>query len=105
MKQVVIALSMFFGVVCSLALTRCNEDPSPDPVTNLECEDLVAEIYDECELTLPMHHGDYPSRFQARVYCRENEIYDWACIDECVFDEKGLCTSLRLCLEDCPFLE
>lgn len=95
-------LSVVF-LFCGLLLffPACNEDDDPDAVTNLECDDLIALIYDDCDDTLPRLDGAYPPRDKALLYCREDEHYDWACIDDCAFDHRGRCTSLALCLEDC----
>ncbi|HPQ70325.1 MAG TPA: hypothetical protein PKW95_14450 [bacterium] len=94
---------LFLGLLCILwlALPACNEDEDPDTLTNLTCDELVEQIYDDCEITLPRLDGAYPSRAKARQYCRDDEEYDWACVDDCAFDHRGLCTSLSLCLEDC----
>jgi len=93
---ITILLLVFF-----LPTIACDEDEDSDAVADPDCSDLVAEIYQECDLRLPMVDGEYPDEDEAILLCKEDEDYDWDCIDDCVFNNKGLCTSLQLCLEDC----
>lgn len=95
---------LFLICLCLIAFlcVSCEaENEDEDQLTSVECEDLVDEIYLECERTLPFKDGEYPSDSQALEYCRDNEKYDWVCVDDCVFNYKRLCPSLQMCLESC----
>jgi hypothetical protein len=95
LMAVALALLLVAGIAC-------RDDDDPDTLADLECDDLIAEIYDDCHSKLPPCDGVRPEDEDARRYCRDDERYDWQCIDDCVFDYKGLCSTLAMCLEDCP---
>jgi len=97
-RRVLVCIGCLLIAVFAVA---CNDEDDPDAVADLECDELVEIIYDDCDTNLPLHDGAHPDRGDARTYCRDDQFYDWACIDDCVFENKGLCTSLALCLEDC----
>lgn len=94
--------TFWIGLLLLFSLPSCDDDGDADAVADLECNDLIDEIYTQCDLRLPLWEGDRPDAEHALQYCREDERYDWACVDDCVFDDKRLCTSLEMCLDDCP---
>lgn len=89
-------------LVVFLLAGACNEDPDPDTLADLRCDEIIAEIYDECSIRMPAVDTYRPDRARALEYCREDETYDWGCCDDCIVDHAKLCSSLELCLEDCP---
>jgi hypothetical protein len=94
-------LSLVAALLASVVCFACNNMDDTDRVTNADCDDLVYEIYDECSMTLPMYQGAYPTAEDADNYCRDEKAFDWPCVDDCVFHNKKLCMSLKLCLENC----
>ncbi len=92
----------FLALMAAIVLTAaCNGEPNDHHLTETDCTNLVYQIYDECSLSMPMYQGAYPSADQATSYCVDDKAYDWHCADECVFHNKGLCMSIKLCLENC----
>jgi len=98
MRKLLLLFSLIPALACPVGCDSAEDD---DPVANPDCEPLIAEIYDECGLTIPDYPAAAPGREEAIDDCKENRRYDWACIDVCVVDHRHLCTSLNLCLEDC----
>jgi len=93
------SLSLF--VVLLALMAACNDSSDDDSLTLQDCSDLLYQIYDECSLTMPMVDGEYPDLDEAQDYCEQDQFYDWPCVDECIFHNKGLCMSIKLCLENC----
>ena len=73
-RRVLVCIGCLLIAVFAVA---CNDEDDPDAVADLECDELVEIIYDDCDTNLPLHDGAHPDRGDARTYCRDDQFYDW----------------------------